>query len=51
MDATLARALGDTYELRRQSDYQLDVDFTESDVAAAVESAREFLNAVREMLR
>ena len=49
-DATLSGALGETYELRRQSDYQLDVDFTESDVATAVERAREFVSAVREML-
>ena len=50
-DATLAIALGETYELRRQSDYHLDVDFTESDVVAAVERALEFVSAVREMLR
>ncbi len=49
-DATLAGALGETYELRRQSDYQLEVDFTESDVASAVETAREFVRAVKELL-
>ena len=49
-DATLAKALGETYELRRQSDYLLDVDFTENDVAAAVERAREFVSAVKELL-
>ena len=49
-DATLAGALGETYELRRQSDYLLDVDFTESDVAAAVERAREFVSRVKKML-
>ena len=49
-DSMLAGTLGETYELRLQSDYQLDVDFTENDVAAAVERAREFVSAVREML-
>ena len=49
-DASLAGALGEIYELRRQSDYHLDVDFTEGDVAAAVERAGEFVRAVREML-
>lgn len=49
-DTTLARALGETYELRRQSDYQLDMDFTENDVAVAVERAREFVSAVKKML-
>ena len=49
-DASLAGALGETYELRRQSDYHLDVEFTESDVAAVVENARKFVSAVREML-
>ena len=49
-DATLAKALRETYELRLQSDYQLDVDFTESDVTAAVEDARKFVSAVREMV-
>ena len=49
-DATLAATLGETYELRRQSDYQLYVDFAENDVAAAVETAREFVGAIREML-
>ena len=49
-DSTLAGALDETYELRLQSDYQLDVDFTENDVAVAVERAREFVGSVREML-
>ena len=49
-DATLAGTLDETYELRLQNDYHLDVDFTENDVATAVESAREFVSAVREIL-
>ena len=49
-DATLAERLKETYELRRQSDYILDVSFAREDVEAAVEDAREFVRAVREML-
>ena len=49
-DAALAERLMETYELRRQRDYQLDVSFAQADVVAAVRDAREFVSAVRDML-
>ncbi len=49
-DASLAEKLKETYELRRQSDYQLYVSFSQDEVAAAVERALEFVSAVRVML-
>lgn len=50
IDPELAGTLQDTYELRRQSDYELDVNFAEDDIRQAVQNARAFVSAVRRAL-
>ena len=47
IDSELADTLQDTYELRRKSDYELFVSFTEDEIRQAVRNARAFVSAVR----
>ena len=50
IDPELAETLQDTYELRRQSDYELFVSFTEDEIRQAVQNARDFVSAIRRAL-
>ena len=50
IDPELAETLQDTYELRRQSDYELFVSFTEDEIRQAVQNARAFVSAIRSAL-
>lgn len=50
IDPELAGTLQDTYELRRQSDYELEVNFAEDDIRQAVQNARAFVSEVRRAL-
>ena len=50
VDPELAGTLQDTYELRRKSDYELDVNFAEDQIRQAVQNARAFVSAIRDAL-
>ena len=50
IDSELAGTLQDTYELRRKSDYELEVDFAEDEIRQAVQNARAFVSAIRSAL-
>ncbi len=50
IDPELAGTLQDTYELRRKSDYELDVNFAENQIRQAVRNARAFVSEVRRTL-
>lgn len=50
IDSELAGTLQDTYELRRKSDYELDMNFAEDQIRRAVQNARAFVSAVRRSL-
>ena len=47
---TIADTLQDTYELRRKSDYELEVNFAEDEIRQAVQNARAFVSAIRSAL-
>ena len=47
IDSELAGTLQDTYELRRKSDYELEVDFAEDEIRRAVQNARSFVSAIK----
>ena len=50
IDSELAGTLQDTYELRRKSDYELEVDFAEDEIRQAVQNACAFVSAIRSAL-
>ena len=50
IDPELAGTLQDTYELRRKSDYDLEVNFAEGQIRQAVRNARAFVSAIRRAL-
>ena len=50
IDSELAGTLQETYELRRKSDYELEVNFAEDEIRQAVQNARAFVSAIRSAL-
>ncbi len=50
IDLELADTLQDTYELRRQSDYELYAYFAEDEIRQAVQNARAFVSAIKRAL-
>ena len=50
IDPELAETLQDTYELRRQSDYELYAYFSEDEIRQAVQNARTFVSTIRRAL-
>ena len=50
IDSELADTLQDTYELRRQGDYELYAYFSEDEIRQAVQNARTFVSTIRRAL-
>ncbi len=50
IEAELAKSLQDTYELRRQSDYELITSYTEDEIIQAVQNARTFVSEIKRAL-
>ena len=50
IEAELAKSLQDTYELQRQSDYELITSYTEDEIIQAVQNVRIFVSEIKRAL-